>query len=318
MALDRDGRRGRVPRDRDRRRRATTTTSRRRPTAPRPSARAVRRRPTSRGGTPLVAMARFQDRHRADRVTRGERGKPARPLGVGAERTRSAAPPASSTPPAATARDRARAPRTAPRARGCPRPTRRAPRARRARASPTRAISSQRSRSNPTGSCTMSRTRCDGARPQHEVATGRREHLLFVRQGEVHGQLGARQAQAALGDHVLLHLERARGDGGRDVALPVPADLARERCPPVPTVELRRRAQQLEPDLADELLELAVVDAGDRGLGARHLTRVLQRDGPVVEEARRLVADPELGQLPTDVGLGGRHRSPAPTRPATR
>ena len=142
------------------------------------------------GGTPLVAMARFQDRHRADRVTGSEYGKPARLLGVGAE-------PCDRQRRQRRRRHERRRHGTAPEHLAQHReledarsPTRRPPRASQAPTSPTRGSRPRGRRRIPPGPARCRARLLDGARPQHEVTTGRSKHPLFVRQGEVHDQLG--------------------------------------------------------------------------------------------------------------------------------
>ena len=60
--------------------------------------------------------------------------------------------------------------------------------------------------------------------------------------------------------------------------------------------------------MPDRLLELRVVQARDRGLDARHVAPRLEGDDAVVEEARRLAAHPQLGELLAHGRVGGQPR----------
>ncbi len=90
------------------------------------------------------------------------------------------------------------------------------------------------------------------------------------------------------------------------------ADLTGEWSAGVVGPELSGWAEELEADLAHQLLELAVVDPRDRRLGARYLPGGLQGEGAVVEEARSLVADAQIGQLAAHVELAGSARLTGP------
>src|SRR5262249_19141457 len=106
-----------------------------------------------------------------------------------------------------------------------------------------------------------------------------------------------RQPEATLGDDVLLDLDRPGGDGGGDVAHPLSPDEAGERRLRGVVRELAREAEQLEPDVAHLLLETRRVQARDRSLDGRHLAARLERDDAVAEQARRLVAGAQAGEL---------------------
>ena len=140
------------------------------------------------GRTPFVAVARFQDRHRADRGTGGERRKPARPLGVGAD-------PCDRQRRQRRRHDQRRRHGTAAERLAQQRQLEDAPARAAVRLGDGKTGPAQRAHLVPEVAVEsngvlhdVSNAR-DRARPQHEVATGRRKHPLFVRRCEIHDQL---------------------------------------------------------------------------------------------------------------------------------
>src|SRR5262245_1472419 len=69
-------------------------------------------------------------------------------------------------------------------------------------------------------------------------------------------------------------------------------------------------AENLEPDMAAELLELRGVEPRDRRLDRRHLPPGLERDGAVAEEPGGLVTDAQLGEHAAHVGVAGEAGGP--------
>ena len=81
--------------------------------------------------------------------------------------------------------------------------------------------------------------------------------------------------------------------------------LAVEHAPWVVVEQQAVRAEQLEADLAGQLLDLGVVDARDRRFDRRHRPRRLHRDRAVVQELGRLDAHRQRRQPGTHRGILG-------------
>ena len=232
-----------------------------RPRHSRPVARRQRRR------GPLVAPPGLDQRQRRDHLAGGDAREPAPSLRTAAQRSTSGA---ASTAVATNGDGRSTRPISSRRSAASRKPSAPPPcsggtpgRASRGRPSPARARGSK-----PRGSASIARTCAIGQRRARKARADRRAARCSAIERQVQSALAPRQAEAALGDDVLLDLERPRGDRRRDVAHPLAPDAARERRLRRVVRELPGEAEELEPDVADELLELGVVEAGDRRLDA--------------------------------------------------
>ena len=163
----------------------------------------------------------------------------------------------------------------------------------------------QRSAEKPSGWLLGVARRLGGVRALEQLAGRLREQQLVVVEGQVHAHSAPRESEPTLGDDVLLHLGGAGGDRDRDALEPLPLHLAVEEAEGIVVEEQALRAEHFEPDLPGQLLDLRVVDAGDRRLDRGDRARRLDRDGAVVQQLGRLDAGGQRGQARPHRGIVG-------------